>query len=248
MRKPLLLLALLVLCSSAQAALPGLSDVLAARRLLSPGTWSRVLHIEHKDRSSSYPSSFYGLVFEMASVLWFYSPEEGTQSLSNYVGRTERDKKDVEPLLRGVFSKLEKWREEQVPLKEPSKGHVPRNACFIQSLALLEERKRQGRPIDYATLFTFYYRRDGQDYGHTVLLYEEEGKVFVADPASDGKGASEQVSRALAQDKKRLAAKLAHGHLIKDVRLLRIDAPAKSRPATAVADQGDSGRMLPSAS
>ncbi len=239
MRRLLSLLVLLVLlCGSAQAALPGLSDVVNARALLSPGTWSRVLRIDLAKAGEVYPKSFYGLVFEMASVLWFYSPQEGTQSLSRHIGRTEEEKERLAELLRTPFPALQDWKEEEHPAPARAPESAPRNACFIESLALLDFRLRHGARTDYASLFTVYYHDKQKVRGHTVLYYEKGDKVYLADPAREEPFV---LSKAFASDQARVAALLVRGRDVASWRELRLDVEGLGpAPGTMVAEgQGE---------
>jgi hypothetical protein len=235
MRRLFTLLVFLVLVSgSAQAALPGLSDVVNARALLSPGTWSRVLRIELGKAGEVYPKSFYGLVFEMASVLWLYSPQEGTQSLSRFIGRTEEEKKRLAELLRTPFPDLRDWKEEEHPAPAKAPEQAPRNACFIESLALLDFRLRHGARTDYASLFTVYYYEDRKVRGHTVLFYEEGDRVFLADPAREKPYV---LSKAFASDQRNLATLLVRGYEVANWRELRLDVEGIGQsPGTMVAE------------
>lgn len=242
-----LLLAVLAFSPLANAGFSGLSEVLSARKLLAPGTWSRVLQLDWNRSDAAYSKSVYSLVFEMASVLWLYSPEQGTQSLSQYVGKAEQDKKQLEPLLRELFPKLRYWREIE-PTGTGHKTHaVPRNACFIQSLALLEERKRDGLPLESACLFSYYYAGHRGTSGHTVLLYTIEGQSYILDPA-DRKPQPQRLCGQQAD--RRLAERLAGGAQVKAVRVLPLALIPRPMLETTtesfqrVADQGGTPQLI----
>src|SRR5215469_8361935 len=85
------------LSASPSPALPCL-----AQQMLGPTVWSQVIRIENCAPRSRYPADFCALVFELDDVLWLYTPYDGTQSLSRYRGRVERDKAGLGDLLRAV--------------------------------------------------------------------------------------------------------------------------------------------------
>lgn len=225
----LLSLLLLGLRHSALAALPGLGDVLAARKLLSSGSWSRVLRVEHEGKDHTYPKSFYALVFEMASVLWVYAPQTGTQSLSQTVGTTLTDRSRVPELMKDVLPGVSLVLEEpgEVKGEQPSKGK-PNNACFIESLAALEERMKEGGRPDSAQLFSYYYEYRKRRYGHTVLTYAERGRCYVVDSAREEESVLE-VDGSLVSDPAALANRICPEHKILSTRSFPLPLSSANR-------------------
>ena len=241
-----LFLVFLILCSSAQASIPGLSDVLVARRLLNPARWSQVLRIEQSEQNSVYPKSFYALVFEAASVLWLYIPQAGTQSLSHFIGHTEADKSELEPLIHEVLPGMRSWQlEPESSLPKSRSRDIPANACFLQSLSFLEERLRKGYHTEYASLFTFYYRNNEQTRGHTVLLYAREGSTFVVDPA-DGEGRCYKIDPGTSH--KAIARLLSHGQEVIRTREFPLEALLKRNQGRVMAGNTETPTLPPQAS
>lgn len=149
-----------------------------AQALLGPGGWSRVVRIEV---AGPAPRTEYALVFELEHALWFYAWDSGTQSLSEYWGRTARDERDLGPLLRGIDARYGRW--EFAPGEAP--GALPERlteGCFIESLALLRRRLQEGRATPDPRLLSYYVETSGGLKGHTVLQFSVPGGVGIIDP------------------------------------------------------------------
>lgn len=218
-RVALFALLCLMLTLPAKAALPGLSDVLAARRLLTEGSWSKILRIETREPGRARSSYSFGLVFELASALWLYQPEKGTQSLSTRLANTEKDKEELGLLLSEAVPNYQNWKEEKSEVKVPAR-YVPLNACFIESVALLRSQRRKGVVMAETRLFSLYYTRQGRQFGHTVLYFESAGEAYLLDPAHPE--TPRRLNREQTQDK-RLAAQVIAGKLpVTNVRELPI--------------------------
>lgn len=174
-----LLIALILLFSNLAAKAPS-DDVVRARGLLLPGTWSKVLAIENDKPNQVYPETTYALVFEFNSLLWFYYPENGTQSLSQYIGRLERDKDELLPLLKGIHAGFRGYRiERNLRLSAEDTSERIRNACFIESVRALGAEV--GR-VRQASLLCCYFGPEWTK-GHTVLLFTDETGTYVIDSA-----------------------------------------------------------------
>lgn len=157
-----------------------LANAWRAQRLLGPATWTRVLRIANRS-PGRYPAQVDALVFELEGALWFYTDTDGTQSLSQYLNRTERDKADLGPLLRGLDSGFAAW--EDAPACPPGAvgGGLP-NGCFIQSLSLLWQRLRAGLPAAAPRLLSYYVQTSAGLRGHTVLQFREDERWRIIDP------------------------------------------------------------------
>lgn len=213
--RPLLLLFLCLSFAPAHAALPGLADVLGARKLLAPGTWSAILRLESPRLQQVANGGVSGLVFEAASALWLYLPHEGTRSLSTHLGRTEQDKVELDALIALDDPECTKWElldEGALPAEGSAPSPEPKNACFIKSLALLSREARRLGPPEQASLFSWYRSHSGRRSGHTVLLQCRGGVWTVHDPDLDG---PRVLPSALVAKPKVLAKKLNdHGRVL----------------------------------
>lgn len=164
-----------------------------AQARLGPDIWSQVIEVENHARRSAYPPRFHALVFELAGRLWFYTSVNGTQSFSLYAGRLQEEKADFGPLLRDIEPGFTRWR----PVLELGgratrlqgtrlRGELP-NGCVIDSVAELRARLRRGEPITEPRLLFFYVDLpDGERRGHTVLVFEREGRLEVVDSTRPG--------------------------------------------------------------
>lgn len=158
-----------------------LEAVREARALLELEKWSRVLEIDNSGDTSLYPKTTYALVFEFNGILWIYTPHDGTQSLSLHANHLERDKTDLRPLLKEIHPGFARYTE----LPESGAGRhsaedVLPNGCFVESLASARALSGSGHRILRAGLL-LYYSKGGPQSGHTVLAYETESGVFIAD-------------------------------------------------------------------
>ncbi len=177
-------LAFVLACASVLRAEPSLDQVRTAQALLGPEIWSRVIRVENRTRAGRYPRTLHALVFELANVLWFYTPADGTQSLSLHVGRLEEEKADLGPLLRDIEPGFTRWS--VVPperLPPPVPGLALGNACFIESIAGLRERLARGERLERPRLLSFYEQTALGMHGHTVLAFGTDEGIEIFDPA-----------------------------------------------------------------
>jgi hypothetical protein len=159
-----------------------LETVKRAQFLIQSHTWSEVVRIENTGASSRYPRKVNALVFQLDSVLWFYTPTDGTQSLSLFRGRAESDKHNLGNLLAAIDEGFTAW--EVMPREgEPPAGRtrLP-NGCFIESMAILFDRLAHGARIENPKQLSYYVALPGGMRGHTVLQFASAGRVQVIDP------------------------------------------------------------------
>ncbi len=173
------LLPLLLLLVVAQAN-DALLHARRAQALLGPDVWSRLVRVENRARPGAYPRTVYALVFEFMGRLWFYADVNGTQSFSLHAGRLEQEKADFGPLLRDIEPGFQRWS--VLPDDGTAAGPLP-NGCFIESVALLRARLAQGRPVSSPQLLSYYVDTHQGRRGHTVLLYRDNERTVVCDPA-----------------------------------------------------------------
>ncbi|HXQ80208.1 MAG TPA: hypothetical protein VN775_02770 [Opitutaceae bacterium] len=193
--RALVLLALLLASGGVAAAgigpVPdGLADALAARAMLGPDIWARVVRIDNggargADWRMAYPTTVYALVFELSGILWFYCDANGTQSLSLKLGSVEADKADPGPLFRAIYDRFGKWAWVDGPRdwRNPSAGGPP-NACFVECVAALRRRIASGGEADAPRLLSYYVNTPTSRLGHTVLLFGVGGRLAALDPES----------------------------------------------------------------
>jgi hypothetical protein len=159
-----------------------LDAVRRAQDLLDSHTWSEVVRIDNSAASSPYPRVVPALIFQLDSVLWFYTPTDGTQSLSRLLRHAEADKLDVGPLLAAIDKGFTRWTVlPRVSVPAPARGRIP-NGCFIESIALLFQRMSYGIHIENPKLLSYYVSLPGGVRGHTVLQYTAAGRIQVVDP------------------------------------------------------------------
>ncbi len=159
-----------------------LEAVRRAQGLLESHVWTQVIHIDNSNLSSRYPRAVDALVFQLDSILWFYTPADGTQSLSLYRNRAEADKLNLGPLLAAIDEGFTRWKvlpSEGGPLPGPAR--LP-NGCFIESIAILLRRLDYGAAVENPQLLSYYVARSGGVRGHTVLQFTSGGRVQVVDP------------------------------------------------------------------
>lgn len=170
----------------------GLADALAARALLGPDVWARVIRIENTgnrglERRMPYPATTYALVFEYSGILWFYCGEDGTQSLSVRLGSLEADKSNPGPLLRAISPRFVSWEWAEVPGGQaPGGREPPANDCFIECLAILRERAAAATEPCSPSLLFFYVDTPEGRIGHTVLLLQGSKGLAAVDPDRPG--------------------------------------------------------------
>jgi hypothetical protein len=154
-----------------------------ARALLGPEVWSQLIRVENSRPGRPYPAVVHALVFELEDALWFYTARDGTQSLSQYLGRTAADEANLGPLLRAIDPGFGGWAPE---LAEPLPATISlelANGCFIQSIALLRARLARGLVAGSPRLLSYYVDTPTGRRGHTVLEYVGEGGLRILDPA-----------------------------------------------------------------
>jgi hypothetical protein len=150
--------------------------------MLGPTLWKRVLIVENSSADGRYPRSFGAVVFEMGGILWFYTPNDGTQSLSLRLGRAGEDEQDLSPLLTHIDSGFTRWKFDLDDTGSKEKGSVPPNACFIQSIALLRCSLSAGTRANHARLLSYYVAFPDGLKGHTVLYLETDKGPTIIDP------------------------------------------------------------------
>jgi hypothetical protein len=159
-----------------------LEIVQRAQFLIQSRTWSEVVQIDNTSVSSRYPRTVNALVFQLDSVLWFYTPMDGTQSLSLFRGRAESDKHNLGTLLAAIDGGFTSW--EVMPREgEPPTGRtrLP-NGCFIESMAILFDKLAKGARIENPKLLSYYVALPGGMRGHTVLQFTSAGRIQIIDP------------------------------------------------------------------
>jgi hypothetical protein len=169
-----------------------LRSVRHAEHLLEARVWTQVVQIDNASAVSPYPRVVYALVFQLDSVLWFYTPRDGTQSLSLYRGQTEKDKASLGPLFLAIDPGFTHWTTLPKSDESPSDGSRLPNGCFIESMTLLFRELEKGSPVENPKLLSYYVLRPGGIRGHTVLQFTSEGKVRIIDPDRPAKRATFQ--------------------------------------------------------
>ena len=152
--------------------------------------WTQVVRIDNASAASPYPRVVHALIFQLDSVLWFYTPRDGTQSLSLYRGQAERDKANLGPLLLAIDPGFSHWT--LLPDSDETRDNGLRlqNGCFIESISLLFRELEKGSPIENAMLLSYYVSLPGGIRGHTVLQFTSGGRVQVIDPDRPARAAT----------------------------------------------------------
>ncbi len=223
-------LALLALTASCAAGMPdGLADAIAARSLLGPDVWARVVRLEKaKERGletrTIYPSTTYALVFELSGILWFYCDADGTQSLSTRLGSVEADKLDPGPLFKAISPRFADWEWSDGPSRTATPARVPPpNACFIECLSILRQRAAVGAETLSPRLLVYYVDTPSGRVGHTVLVFATQHGVAAVDPESPLK--SIRIPALEASDAREVA-RFLRGRDVAAARELPLDAGA----------------------
>jgi hypothetical protein len=159
-----------------------LPSVRRAEHLLEAHVWTQVVQIDNTSAVSPYPRVVYALVFQLDSVLWFYTPKDGTQSLSLYRGQTEKDKANLGPLFVAIDPGFTHWTGLPKSDESPAAGSRLPNGCFIESMTLLFRELEKGSAVENPKLLSYYVSRPGGIRGHTVLQFTYGGKIHVIDP------------------------------------------------------------------
>ena len=197
-----------------------LKHVQQAQTLLGAEVWSQIVRIE------------------LADILWFYSPVNGTQSFSLHRGRLAREKADFAPLLRDIDRGFTHWTVvENVPVAAGARVSFP-NGCFIESVVALRDRRNDGREIVRPQLLSFYTGPGKGDQGHTVLAYETADRVEVIDSAQAGRALS--FPMALARDAIKLAQAVL-GHRVAQARLFPLQWPMTRPQLVSAITESDAG-------
>lgn len=179
MRKIICLVLLAALIARAATAPSNLEAVKGARQLLGRDVWSRVLEIENTGSTSLYPKITYALVFEFNDILWFYTPHDGTQSLTLYANQLDHDKTHLQPMLTEIHKGFSRFRELPEGAWDSVVGALP-NGCFIESVVALRELFATGQRVLRAGVLLYYAKGDSRQ-GHAVLAYETDAGVFIDD-------------------------------------------------------------------
>jgi len=230
----LLFLALLPAAAGFARASDGLTDALAARSMLGPDVWARVVRIENGAargalRRSPYPSTVYALVFELSGILWFYSDADGTQSLSTRRSSLDADKADPGPLFRAISDRFGSWAwVDDPPGWRAPPPMPPPNACLIECVAALRRRIAVGEEAGSPRLLFFYVDTPNGRLGHTVLLIGSGAGLTAVDPAKP-----EDPIRlpAYLGANARSVSRYLRGGEVASARILPIGAPGETRRA-----------------
>ena len=220
------------------SASDGLSSALAARSLLGPAIWARVVRIETAGPQGmlgggAHPRAMYALVFELSGILWFYEESSGTQSLSLTTGSLEADKADPGPLLRAIERRLAAWS--WAPEETDSRARrsqTPPNACFIESVAALSRRLSAGGEARSPRLLSYYVDTPSGRRGHTVLVFGAGDGVSAVDPEVSERPM--KIPAHLGWDPRTLSAYLRGGP-VADARTLAISSPSGPGPGGQLA-------------
>ncbi len=154
-----------------------------ARALLGEEVRSHVLRIECKPAKRHAPAPLYALVFVLEGRLWFYTASEGTQSLSLEAGQVERDLADPTPLLRVILPGFIRFEDvTELPISCGVLATPLPNGCFIECLARWHLLQGSQMPPNEGGLLAFYFNSAAGLRGHTVLVYQRDGRRFVYDP------------------------------------------------------------------
>lgn len=219
-RLPAFVLLLLAFSTVLRADL-SLNQVRRAQSLLGTDIWSQIVRVENDARPSRYPRRLHALVFELAGILWFYTPTDGTQSFSLHAGRLAEEKADFGPLLRDIEPGFTRWSivpRESWPAVTGA-GEL-KNGCFIESIAELRGRLARGERMERPRLLSYYAKSFEGTKGHTVLTYGDGDHVLVFDP---GKPAARLVfARAFDSDPLALARAI-EGAKVDKARYVMVD-------------------------
>ena len=222
-----------------------LTDAQAARAMLGPDIWARVVRIDNRparglEVRTAYPSTVYALVFEVSGVLWFYCGADGTQSLSLRYGSLDSDKADPGPLFRAISGRFGRWDwvDEAPGLRDPGRAPPP-NSCLIQCIAALRARIAVGEVVGDPQFLLFYVDTPNGRLGHAVLLFASGGGLTAVDP--DRPGVDISIPARLGADGRAITRYLRRGR-VAAVRLFPIEGPARPRPAPLWATLAPAGK------
>ena len=159
-------------------------SVRQAVSMLGTDTWAQVIRIKNRRPGGAYRREVWASVFEFNDILWFYTPAEGTQSLSLYRGKTEEDKANLLPLLQAVHSGFVGFDVPQQPDSKNEGNSYPKldNGCFVESLHALGTLVAAGEFVTDARLLLYYSEDRGRVVGHTGLYASTAGGQLFWDP------------------------------------------------------------------
>jgi hypothetical protein len=226
--RSLLIAAFLFGTAGVVSASDGLSSAYAARALLGPTVWSRVVRIDNTEsprefRRSPYPREVHGLVFELSGILWFYSDSNGTQSLSRRIGSLDIDKADPGALFLAIDRGFTRWSwVDDGPATSRQTPGAPPNACFIESVAALFRRVAAGGEAAAPRLLSYYVDTPSGWRGHTVLVYRDRDGLAALDPEFSERPV--RLPSEVGEDPKAWSAYLRGGPVI-SARTLAIQSP-----------------------
>ena len=230
------LLAFFLLLAVSLQADPTLPLVQRSRALLGSSAWSRIIRIEN-EAPGRYPRALHALVFELAGILWFYTPLDGTQSFSLHQDNLAAEKADFAPLLRDIEPGFRRW---EIVAPSPNNGDSAppltlANGCFIESVAALRDEIAAGAAIEHPRLLSYFVKTRGRERGHTVLVYDTADGIRIVDPIRD---LAFTVSRAFGADPLTLA-RAAHGRSVAAARAVGLESPRDAAPAIAALVRDD---------
>jgi hypothetical protein len=159
-----------------------LAFVRRAHGLFAGYTWSEVIRIDNTSAASRYPVVVDALIFQLDSALWFYTPTDGTQSLSHFRNRVAADKLELGPLLAAIDPGFTRWEVLRGNGEPPAADSRIPNGCFIESMALLFQRLARGAQVRNPKLLSYYVALAGGIRGHTVLQFTTGSGLHVVDP------------------------------------------------------------------
>ncbi|HEX2855781.1 MAG TPA: hypothetical protein VHO24_21270 [Opitutaceae bacterium] len=221
-----------LILSGALRAADSLEHARQAQELLGPGVWSQVIRIENKNAASAYPKQLHALVFEIAGILWIYTPADGTQSFSLHRNRLAEEKADLQPLLKAIEPGFVAWQAVPAAAPRTSKRVALPHGCFVESVAALRAQVARGVEVSNPQLLSYYVRTTAGQQGHTVLVYETGEGVRVIDPQEAR--ALRRFPRSLADDPVALARALHCGR-VAQARWIPLDMPVMREVAEALA-------------
>lgn len=156
-------------------------SVRRAQSRFGSDVWTQAIEITNTEPTTVYPKVTYALVFEFNSILWLYTPYDGTQSLSLYRGRLAQDQANVQPLLKEIHPGFVSYAAlPEDPTFVADESDLLPNGCFVESLTAARELLMRGDRLLRAGILLFYAKGTTQQ-GHAVLAYETEAGVFIED-------------------------------------------------------------------
>lgn len=160
---------------------------LQATEMLRAERWAQAVRIENTNRTSRYPETVYGTVFEFNEVLWFYTAT-GTQPLKTSKNRTDDFKDNLLPLLRKIDRGFTSFQVLSPPGDDRFAPYPSlKNGCVIESIFCMDELAQNGEPILEAKLLLYTSKNPTRSSstkatGHCVLVYRTPSGMFYIDP------------------------------------------------------------------